>query len=61
MGSIDNEQLAKMAIEKLWQMLNDDRLKGLSPYQAARKIGLGEASAKIVERRWDGPKIFPGS
>ena len=61
MSAISNEALAKMAIEKLWSLLKDDRLKGLTPYQAARKIGLGEASAKIVEKKWDGPNIFPGS
>lgn len=48
--AMPNEELARIAIEKLWTMINDNRLKGLTPYQAARKIGHGEASAKIVEK-----------
>jgi hypothetical protein len=58
--TISDDELAEMAIDTLWRMLNDERLKGCSPYEAARKIGLGAEPAKIVERRWDGPKVFPG-
>ena len=60
MTGLSNEELAQMTIYKLWSMIRDPRLKGLTPYEAARAMSLGEASAKIVADRWDGPKIFPG-
>jgi len=52
------DELTEIAIEKLWQMLHDPRLKGCSPYDAARKIGLGSEAAKIVAQRWSGPEKF---
>ena len=61
MAGISNEELAQMTIDKLWSMVRDPRLKGMTPYEAARAMGLGADSAKIVEERWDGPKTLPGS
>lgn len=60
MTGLSNEELAQMTIDKLWSMTRDPRLKGLTPYEAARAMSLREASAKIVADRWDGPKIIPG-
>lgn len=60
MSQIRNEELAKIAVDQLWKMLNDPRLKNCTAYEAARKIGLGEEPAKIVEKNWDGPVKFPG-
>lgn len=60
MSGMNNEDLAKMAIDRLWTMLTDERLKGLTPYEAARAIGLEHDPAKLVEARWDGPGVFPG-
>jgi len=61
MADITNDKLANMAVDKLWSLVNDNRLKGLDPYQAARAIGIGETTAKLVAERWDGPQVFPGN
>lgn len=60
MNAITPEQLSRMAIENLLQLLYDPRLAGCTPYEAARRIGLGETSARLVEQWWDGPEVFPG-
>ncbi|HHS82422.1 MAG TPA: hypothetical protein ENJ68_02780 [Devosia sp.] len=60
MTLITREQLARMAIETLWQLLHDPRLAGCTPYEAARRIGLKEGAARLVEKWWDGPAVFPG-
>jgi hypothetical protein len=56
---MDNHELAEIVMEKMWAMIGDKRLSGLSPYQAARKFGLLDAPAKLVDELWDGPRPLP--
>lgn len=61
MVGISNEELAQMTVDKLWSMIRDPRVQGLTPYEAARAMGVGENTAKKVEELWGGPNPLPRS
>lgn len=55
---MDKEEQTQIIIENLWKLLGDARLKGLTVYEAAIKIGASPELAKKVQSQWTGPTIF---
>ena len=45
-------------IENMWDKFGVERLKGITVYQVARKMGAAKKLAKLVEKHWDGPEKF---
>lgn len=52
---MEKQEQAQIIIDNLWAMLGDQRLKGCSAYEAARKIGANDELAQLVSRLWNGP------
>lgn len=53
-----NEKFVETVIDRMWMVLGENRFRGLTPYEVARKMGLNHEGAKKVEKLWNGPKKF---
>lgn len=51
---MEKQEQAQIIIDNLWALLGDERFKGFSVYEAARKIGANDELAQLVSRSWNG-------
>lgn len=49
------EDQKQIVCNAIWRLIGTDELKGLSPYEAAKKVGANDDLARLVAEGWDGP------